>query len=883
MSQWTPAARQELEAYLARVKSATASAGGDPGEVAEDLKRHIEAEVAGAQLPLVTDEDVRRITLRLGVPAGETLPPRAGDSVTSTGQPVLPPESRGGPGYVLFTFGVLLPLITLGLEAITAMCAGTFFDPVPSLWHGLLVALVPVANGLAWSACRRGRREWRGWLGWLNGLAIGVTFFYTLVFLPLMVPGLFAVIFFGFGLLPLSPLLALIAAGNLRKHIKRLGASEQPIPLAGLWRGALLGWTLLALADAPVWLTRVGLNLATSPEPEQRERGVSMLRQFGHNETLLRLCYGRTQMAENMDLIGWIVSGNKTVYPEQARELYYRVTGKAFNSVPPPNVRTARGRWAGLDDFTWDEDQGGTSVGGRVKGLTLKSSRMDGIAEGTSATGYLEWILEFQNASAMDREARAQILLPPGGVVSRLTLWVNSEEREAAFAGKEVVREAYQQVAIRQRRDPVLVTTSGPDRVLMQCFPVPRNGGAMKVRLGISLPLECRDGTNGLFRCPTFVERNFSVPDTFRHELWVESAQALASGLQGLRLDDPRPGTHSLRGKLTEWEMSESAGLVKVALSAGTGPTWARDERSTPPGFVVQNLVPETVTPPARLAVVVDGSESMRPYLGQVADALRQVPDQLPFDLFVASDQVLELTRNVDRQVALMELRRHQAQGGQDSLPTLLEAWDRAALSTNGIVLWLHTAQPVLLENTDALRLRYQRRSHGPRIVELQVGSGPNRLLERMEGVTQMESLRVTEGLGKDLAHWVRRQTGLAHNLAPVREHMDTLPAGLQGTKESSSHQVRLWAFDQIKADARELRLGQAAKLGGLYQLVTPASGAVVLETKEQFERFGLTPSDPTSVPSIPEPATWLLLGLGLAVLATMGRRRVAGRRAAGR
>jgi hypothetical protein len=67
-------------------------------------------------------------------------------------------------------------------------------------------------------------------------------------------------------------------------------------------------------------------------------------------------------------------------------------------------------------------------------------------------------------------------------------LWVNGEEREAAFAGRSQTREAYQKVAIQQRRDPVLVTTAGPDRVQMQCFPVPPNGGLMKIRIGITAP-----------------------------------------------------------------------------------------------------------------------------------------------------------------------------------------------------------------------------------------------------------------------------------------------------------------------------------------------------------------------------------------------------------
>jgi len=42
----------------------------------------------------------------------------------------------------------------------------------------------------------------------------------------------------------------------------------------------------------------------------------------------------------------------------------------------------------------------------------------------------------------------------------RLTLWIDGEEREAAFGGRSQVREAYQKV-VPAPRDPVLVTTSG--------------------------------------------------------------------------------------------------------------------------------------------------------------------------------------------------------------------------------------------------------------------------------------------------------------------------------------------------------------------------------------------------------------------------------------
>ena len=109
--------------------------------------------------------------------------------------------------------------------------------------------------------------------------------------------------------------------------------------------------------------------------------------------------------------------------------------------MPAPEVRTARGVFADLNEWTWDDDHGGDKVGGRIKGLSLHSSRLDTVVtDAGAAWSYTEWTLEFKNVSATEREARAQVLLPPGGVVSRLTLWVNGEEREAAFAGRSQTR-----------------------------------------------------------------------------------------------------------------------------------------------------------------------------------------------------------------------------------------------------------------------------------------------------------------------------------------------------------------------------------------------------------------------------------------------------------
>ena len=82
-------------------------------------------------------------------------------------------------------------------------------------------------------------------------------------------------------------------------------------------------------------------------------------------------------------------------------------------------------------------------------------------------------------------------------------------------------------------------------------------------------------------------------------------------------------------------------------------------------------------------------------------------------------------------------------------------------------------------------------------------------------------------------------------------------------------------------AQAAGLRSPLAAarsELAARYQLVTPFSGAVVLETQQQYKDHGLTPADGDAtpkVPSVPEPSTGLLVMLATAA-AMLRRKRAA-------
>ena len=877
MTTWTEAARTELERYFARIRPTLEASGADANEVIEDLRRHLDAEIATANLAVVTEQDVQRLLARIGAPEPPAVEPRRSAPVASATQTLH--TARPGlfvSGLLLFA-GVILPVITLALELATRMCAGAFFDPLPTFWNVLLVAFVPAANMLAWRAIRSERASWRGWLGWVNGAAIGVAVYYAFLFLPLLLPGVIAIIFYGWGLLPWSPMLSLMAAVGLRRYVQRLGSAANA-PLPGFWRGLGLGLLALALIEAPNIATKIGLQMAVSESPQGQRSGVRWLRLLGREETLRRACYGFTRGAQDMDIVGWLLGANQLPV-EKVREIYYRVVGRSFNSVPAPEVRTARGAFADLNEWTWDDDHGGDKVGGRIKGLALRSSRLDTVADASAAWSYTEWTLEFKNDGGQNREARAQILLPPGGVVSRLTLWVNGGEREAAFAGRSHVREAYQKVAVEQRRDPVLVTTAGPDRVLMQCFPVPRNGGTMKVRLGITAPLTLDSAAKGILRLPCLLERNFNIPEGVRHTVWAGGAGEIKPHGNALTAEAAQLGHSAWRGQLMNHELASPQGLLTVARDPAQLVAWSKDTRNSNGQFIRQTIQPITEPLPARVVFVVDGSRDMAAHLTAVADAIRSAGASSDTRVVVAFDGILELggsgTNQLDADEASI-LWQLKPEGGQDNAPALLRAWNLAAQKPGSVIVWLHAPQPILLDSTETLTQALERAGHGaPLIYELQVEAGPDRILEKLDGFTRVHSVLRRGDVAQDLKELIQSWQSGHHRWAILQTVVDSEAAARDGgTREADLHLARLWALDEVRRLRAERKPDDAARLAARYQLVTPVSGAVVLENQQQYDQTGLKPVDPQTVPAIPEPSTIALFGVGAAALLLLRRRQ---------
>ena len=755
-----------------------------------------------------------------------------------------PPYDPGPNRFTIFA-GVIMPAISVTVEVTTHVCADLFFDPIPTVWHLLFVIFVPLAQLQVWFAIRRRNPDRLALAGFLNAVTIGISVFYSIVYLGL-VPLAMLALLFGIGLLPLAPFLSLIASLIMRHQLKRVADTAPRRSFALKARGLLAGLALTAalvgVAELPATMTTIGLYMATSSSPQTRADGIRFLRKHGSRDALLRACYDRTGWAT--DVIGSAFAIQDPITPVEAQKIYYRVTGETFNYTPLERIGV---RLTTRDTINVDSHQGGEVVGiGKLAGLSLASSKLDGSVDADGGVGYMEWTLTFRNDSNVQREARAEVQLPPGGVVSRLTLWVNGEEREAAFAGRGQVREAYQKVAIQQRRDPVLITTAGRDRILVQCFPVPPDKGEMKIRFGVTLPLVLEDETHAKLLLPHFVSKNFSIPDDVKHAVSVQGKTAMWP-LNYALLTNRREDVFNVAGTISDNELADNRSTIALNRH-DVKEAWARDPFN--PGFAItQSVTEHTPAQLRRIVVVIDTSTSMRDYAPEIHRAIGSLP---------AGFDVKLIWADADNSGGNFSFA-----GGADNAPALLQAWDSAAeMLGNNAIVWIHNPQRLLLSSVDDLRKRWER-PYGPTLYSVQVSDGADEIEKQLDGIDEVKPVARTGLLQNDLENLFAQLTERVKTLQFERSSRKLDKHKAMSGPQTSDHLARLWANDEVArilAPRDESLTAEARSLAIQYQLVTPVTGAVVLENAEQYRASGLQPVNAGTVPTIPEPAMVVLL-----------------------
>ena len=157
---------------------------------------------------------------------------------------------------------------------------------------------------------------------------------------------------------------------------------------------------------------------------------------------------------------------------------------------------------------------------------------------------------------------------------------------------------------------------------------------------------------------------------------------------------------------------------------------------------------------------------------------------------------------------------------------------------------------------------------HKPQIFDLPVIAGPTRVLEDLADYEGWQRADLESTPVQSLTHLLQRWSGSRPAFA-IRRDRVLRGGAFADAQHGDRHVARLWGLDEINRLRLEPdSLGAAVQLARQLQLVTPVSGAVVLERQEQYERHGLAPVSAETVPTVPEPGTFIFLAAGAAFLA---------------
>lgn len=849
MKHWTDTAESRLEEYLRQRSDRENLHGEDAEELRSDLRRHIHEEAEND--PSISAVGVMQLENLLGkLDAGYKLPP----AIT------LNLGERKQRSWYLWLLGVFLPAIVVVIEASTSLCASEIFDPIPTWWHFLLLIAVPMSNACLLSQRAQSQQIVKKLNPILAGCAFGVSLFYALIFLPMTVIGVMALIFFLFGLLPLSPLLSWLSTWRIARRIARQSGTN----FRRIYRlTAIAIFSLLAIGEIPGLWTLHQLTNACSTDTEISQPAIAKLRQWHSQKTLINACYASPWGRRHLDMSDWISEGwlnmltfsssirANAIHPQTVRSVFYQVTGENFNSFPSPagNKNNYFGRDSDVVEEDWDH--GGDAVAGRTAHLDLTESRYDGHLDQQSGISYGEWTMVFHNSSTLPREARCQIRVPAGGKVSRLTLWINGEPCEAAFGTVSQVKAAYKEVAVVQRRDPVLVNLVGPDTYMMQCFPVPVQGD-MKIRIGITSSM-----ADNRSQLPYILEKNFGIAKNLSHAIWLQSKHPFD-------IIDPTVTSHADGDgqSLTLDSAEMNLSIQGKGENARADTLWCRDpfiqkseSNQTPSPFLIAKNTTVPTEPIKKWIVVVDGSTAMERHASMISRSL----DGIPADVIFAEDQPRDLQPG--------ELAAQPYRGGFDNEPAIHAALQRARNQPGSAILWLHAAQSIELTKKERILQLLERGTTRIPFYAATLSVGANRLLEAIgrKGAVQILPLHATYHEG--MRNWLQEKMQPHSQQQWTFSHSSEAPTA--PALETTDQLARFWAMQHVEKT-------NDAVLAARYQLVTHVSGAVVLENAAQYARHGLTQVDASTVsqiPNIPEP-TSILLFLSGALSLLLRRKR---------
>lgn len=797
-----------------------------------------------------------------------------------------PPKRRlwhGIDGIAVMAFGVMAPLLITAMSMASCPKRITLVllnHPIETLVEIGLLLLIPIANYKIWSSlCRNDIRYSLG-RGLLTGISLGTALLISVLS--------FAAIGFGFDEMQAATgtdfstgfffigALALAAAAtgvflthSMRKH--REFPSTRAKVIVYTLVGMLLGIAAFASAEARPWYIRIAQRMALSGTPDERTQGLQLLRDL-NTERELRMECSDSRAA---GIAGLFIA---LKHSEMSR-LYFTVTGK-----PLPDENS--------EDFSSmsDEYLRRHVVGAPVKGLTLARSAFNGMVSPDSLSSTINWTFVFRNDSQVNQEARAEIAIPPGAVITGLTVWKGGDPLDATFAASGKASGNINWINV-DHDSPAIISDLGRGRNLFHCYPIaPDEQLKVNIKTVVPLALENQDSANLTF--PRFIATNFGLDGD--HSLMLESTNKLLARAKSLTHGKAQNGGDSLVGTLERSQLEHTPLMItakrkpeivavavpdKIATNMAIQDKKAEAERkkaeeeskranqqvvlmidssrgvqqqiedvqnvlirdkekakrkiraeAVKTKWVVRTIKETTTTAPKRLLVVIDGSEGVKEHLPKIRAALAAIPPTVPVSVSVASREDTSMTDPRPLQQALAKLDKFNFAGGQDNLKSVIKSAQIAGETEGGAVLWIHGAQPVVNKDIYILSPFH---AH-PAFHELALDSGSTDTLEYFKNHSEVGPfmpVQRTNNLSEDLQDFFAKwQAGRKEFVVNYSMHDGQPKDAKVLDKREMGELLTLNARSMVDDQIRVKQSNKAARIAVEYQFVSPVSCVAVMD-----------------------------------------------------
>ncbi len=732
-------------------------------------------------------------------------------------------------GLCLMMLGVGFPLFVIASASVVnfeGIWRLALLRPFETLVEAAALLSIPAGNYAVWGALcyKDSKHPIRN--GLLNGFALGTACSILVVTCAALILG-YPLIgadqinhFLSFSILAgisaLSAIISLCLADKARRSKETVMARVRTVGYSVA--GVLLSVLALGGSEARPTLLRVSETLAVSDNVQEQAKGLKLLRDLNPEKDIRLNCADPRTAG---------VAGLFLRLPQGAQQqLYFAATGKPFRDRKTTNMALMS------NDYLRRH-----VVGPTVEGLSLVRSAIHGNVHSDTLSASMDWTFVFKNKGYNAAEARAEIALPDGAILSGLTLWINGEPRKAIFGATDKVKGSYNWVDV-SHQDPALLTDLGRGRYLLQCSPVPEQG-ELKVSVKITEPLKL-DGPEDLsMALPRFIDNNFAVSG--QHSLRLRSTQRVSLTLNGNTSSATPDGDALLASPLKDDDLTASSFAIRVHDGLRRGAVAVADP-TNPKDFIIEQIKEVQAASPRRLVVVVDGSKAVSGHVEGIKNALARLPEQIDTKILIASDDGEPKLFPLEE--GLKRLRTVSFNGGRDNLEALVKAAEFAGEGKGGAVLWIHGPQPGFNDEM-YIMAPY---AAAPKFFELALDdcwTDANELFRNHREIGPFTAIVRNANVQDDLAHFFQRWQPGAKELSVELVHSKGAPTCPVVTGPQGEELGVLLAYSDSARLIKQGKTNAAAEIAVARGLVTPVTGAVVLERQNQG-KVGLQTTAPS-------------------------------------